>query len=515
MSQSTRLTVAVIVRDAAEALRETLASIQEIADEIVLVDTGSADETIDVARSFNASVFAWEWRDDFSAARNFCQSQAKGQWILWLDAGEQLSCQDAQQLRKQLDDAPEASCAYLALVEVPPNGPSAAAEQVARIRLVPNHSEIKFVGRVRESILESLTAAQIGIEALPVRICRGPAEHDAQAEAEKARRNIRLADAQIRETSPQAHLLNCLGDAFQTLDDNERAVQFFRHALQASQRGSADMLEAYYGVITSLDTDGSHREEQLAICVQALEIFPLDAQLLCAMGGYLQAQGQTELALRAYQTAHQYGQVNPAVWHVGEVHEIATVCYSLALQVLNRNDEALQLLQDALAKNQSGVRLRRHLIELHIKLTQRDDALQQVDQLPRKFPHRDALRSAVRGACLAAANNWLAAKAYLNTAYNAGCRDPICLRWFATTLLASGEVEAAKPIVMEWARLEPANAAARQYLATIDRVESEPDGPPRQVRIDEPSTQQGHLGTSPLHSPSHRAGQDTRMPHQR
>jgi len=346
---------------------------------------------------------------------------------------------------------------------------------------------------------------QIGIDSLPIRICRSIREHNLDSKQAKARRNIRLADLQIKENSPTTEMLNCLGDAFQTLEDNDHAVQFFRHALQASEHGSADMLEAYYGIITSLDANADHREMQLATCIQALEIFPLDAQLLCAMGGYLQAQGQTELAMQSYQTAHLHGQVNPSVWHVGEVHEIAAICYSLMLQMLGRDAEALQVIDDALTARGNSVRLRRHLIELLIKLGRRDTALQQVNELPGDFPNRDALRSAIRGACLAAANNWIAAKAYLNTAYRAGCRDPICLRWFATTLLAAGEVDDARPIVEQWTQIEPTNATAQQFQAALQNSPSQAPAPPKQVRIDAPDSQQSHLSGSPLHLPSHQA----------
>ena len=84
------LSVAVIVRDAAEALRETVVSVKEVADEVVVVDTGSTDDSRKVAQQLGARVFDHTWRDDFSAARNECLSFVRGAWVLWLDAGETL-----------------------------------------------------------------------------------------------------------------------------------------------------------------------------------------------------------------------------------------------------------------------------------------------------------------------------------------------------------------------------------------------------------------------------------------
>ncbi|HUG70162.1 MAG TPA: glycosyltransferase [Pirellulaceae bacterium] len=515
-ARSTRLTVAMIVRDAADLLRDSLESIQSIADEIVIADTGSADSTIDVARSRGAKVIECEWKDDFSAARNFCLSHVTGDWILWLDAGDRLAADDATRLRQQIDKAPTLASAYLMFVEIPPNGAN-AAERIAQVRLAPKHPLIEFQGRVRESIVDSLTTAEVGIEPLDVCIRRSAREHERDIKRAKAKRNICLAEADIRDTALKPELLNCLGDAFQTLEDGDRAIQLFRHALQASQPGSPEMLEAYYGIVTSLDGKPEQRDEQLATCMQALEAFPMDAQLLCAMGGYLQAQGQTELAMKAYRTACEYGQVNPGVWHVSNIHEIAAICCSLTLQLLGQSEAAVETLVAATAISPHSLRIRRHLLELYIKAGQRELALKQLDQFPGDFPNREALRSAVRGACLAAANNWLAAKAYLKTAYNAGSRDPICLRWYANTLVISGEAEAAKPIVDQWIQIEPGNTAAQQMHEMLHQDDEKPvaDGEQRQVRIDASESQHSHLTAAPARSPLPHASNSTRLPHSR
>ncbi len=515
-AKATRLTVAMIVRDAAGLLRDSLESVESIADEIVIADTGSSDTTLEVAKSYGAKLVECEWQEDFSVARNFCLAHVSGDWVLWLDAGDRLSADDATRLRQQIDTHPTLASAYLMFVEIPANGMH-AAERIAQVRLAPKHPLIRFDGRVRETMLDSLTSVQVGIEPLDVCIRRSSREHALSVKTAKAKRNIRLAEAQIRDTALKPELLNCLGDAFQTLEDHDRAVQFFRHALQASQPGSPQMLEAYYGIVTSLDGKPEKRDEQLATCMRALEAYPMDAQLLCAMGGYLQAQGQTELAMKAYRTTCEHGQINPGVWHVSNIHEIATVCCSLTLQLLGRGEEAVQVLVDAVAIEPDSLRIRRHLLELYIKAGQRELALKQLDQFPKDFPHREALRSAVRGACLAAANNWIAAKAYLKTGYNAGSRDPICLRWYATTLIASGEVEAARPIVDQWLEIEPGNTAAQQMHQMLqpNSEESTADGTKRQVRIDTSEAQQSHLGGAPTRSPLPHASRSTRLPHQR
>ena len=86
-----RLSVAIIVRDEQEVIAESLQSLRAIADEIVVWDSGSEDETIAIARKNGAKVFQGFWKNDFSAARNACMAKVSADWVLWLDAGERLS----------------------------------------------------------------------------------------------------------------------------------------------------------------------------------------------------------------------------------------------------------------------------------------------------------------------------------------------------------------------------------------------------------------------------------------
>ena len=74
------LSVCMIVRDEAEALPATLASLRVPADELVVVDTGSRDATREIARRAGARVLEEPWRDDFAAARNAALTAARGRW---------------------------------------------------------------------------------------------------------------------------------------------------------------------------------------------------------------------------------------------------------------------------------------------------------------------------------------------------------------------------------------------------------------------------------------------------
>lgn len=82
------LTLCIIVKDEEATIGDCLASAAPIVDDIVVVDTGSTDETVDIARKFTQRTMHFPWVDDFAAARNFAMEHVRGDWILWLDADE-------------------------------------------------------------------------------------------------------------------------------------------------------------------------------------------------------------------------------------------------------------------------------------------------------------------------------------------------------------------------------------------------------------------------------------------
>lgn len=99
MKQMITVSLCMIVKNEEETLARCLRSVQGVADEIVIVDTGSTDRTKEIAADFTDKIFDFEWIDDFSAARNFSFAQATMDYILWLDADDILTAEDAERFK--------------------------------------------------------------------------------------------------------------------------------------------------------------------------------------------------------------------------------------------------------------------------------------------------------------------------------------------------------------------------------------------------------------------------------
>ncbi len=183
-----RLSVAMIVRNEQDVLAESIESVRTIADEIVVLDTGSTDQTTDIAARQGALVTQTPWTDDFSAARNRCLDQVTGDWILWLDAGQRLDAESADVIHRFVDGQADRTMAYLLTVVVPAAEAGGSSEQIAQVRLMPNRPDLRFEGRVCETLKPAIEAAGMRIETGPARILCHTRRHQPARKAACGRR---------------------------------------------------------------------------------------------------------------------------------------------------------------------------------------------------------------------------------------------------------------------------------------------------------------------------------------
>ena len=490
-----RLSIAMIVRDEEAVLRDTIESVQPIADDIFVLDTGSSDGTVNLAAELGAKVSTVPWNDDFAGVRNLLLQEITGDWILWIDAGERISEESAAEIRKFVDTEADANRVYMQMVVVPSAEPGVSDEQIVATRLMPRHPELRFEGRLAETLQPSMMALGFGVDMAPGRIVRHPRQQNPQWKARRARRNLRLIDLETKSGEIPPRLLIAQGEAHADLGDETTARDAFLRAVDTAPRESSEMLEAYYGLLTTYDGNEAIANEQLTAGLEALEVFPLDAQLLCAMGGYLQGQGRLDLAERSFDTAVKYGQVDLATWHLSEIAEMGAICLGLSRQLLGKNEEAIGGLKEAIGRYPESERVCQSLLDLLVKLGRTDEAVNLAESMP-TAEDADSFVNAVRGACKAARQEWLDALGYLQSAYAAGCRDPLCLRWLTVTYLSNGQTEPGNTILQEWLQAEPNNAEAQAYAAALvekslakdllplDTVVQ--DRPTRGIRIDGP-----------------------------
>src|SRR3989344_1140212 len=94
------ISLCMIAKNEEKNIAECLNSVKDVADEIIIVDTGSTDKTKKIAEKFNANIVGFKWADDFSAARNESLKHATKDWILVLDCDEVIAREDLPKIRE-------------------------------------------------------------------------------------------------------------------------------------------------------------------------------------------------------------------------------------------------------------------------------------------------------------------------------------------------------------------------------------------------------------------------------
>ncbi len=212
-----------IVKDEAAVLERCLKSVEDVADEIVVVDTGSSDNTIAIARRCGAVVVESPWRDDFAQARNVSLDHASSEWILWLDADDSVPTSSLPTLRELKCTSPDAVYGFV----VQNRRPGGTGSEFVQARMFPNDPRLRFERRIHEQIMLSALRAGMKLVEKPV-VIRHHGYADPRDTKEKARRNIEmlLKECSGGEKDPVTALE--LADAYYLCGDESEALKWYR-----------------------------------------------------------------------------------------------------------------------------------------------------------------------------------------------------------------------------------------------------------------------------------------------
>lgn len=289
------ISLCMIVRNEARNLPRCLASAQPYVDEMIVVDTGSTDETVAIAQQYGAKVSYFDWCDDFAAARNFSISQATGTWILILDADEELLVA-AKDVFKHLGTEPDVFLYALLRIE---------ADELSNLseiyvdRLFRNLPNIGYSGCLHENIhppQQYLNQAWIGyLPGLQIKHYG----YDPAVLIAKAERNIRILETLQQQQGLDLRLLDTLAEMHEKAGNQNKALAYRQ---QAFERILPDLIEGnlseqtgcvagllYTCGLTFLELE-DYETLQL-ICQRGLEWFPNYPPLNYLVGLSLSSMG--------------------------------------------------------------------------------------------------------------------------------------------------------------------------------------------------------------------------------
>jgi glycosyltransferase involved in cell wall biosynthesis/predicted Zn-dependent protease len=333
-----RVSLCMIVRNEGDKLARCLCSAADLVDEMVVVDTGSTDDTREVARGCGARVVDFAWVDDFSAARNESIRHAGGDWVFWLDADEWLDADNRGKLGALFSGLGSEKAGYV-MQQLSEGGDGLGSTLgVDQVRLFRRDPVLRWEYRVHEQILLAHRRAGYDVRRTDI-VIRHSGFRDEQASQRKLERNLRLLQREVAERPNDPITLYHLGQVYSQQKRAAEAVPVLRRSLELSPADYSNRPRLYVSLARCTHRLGD-LAGALAVCREGrrehpghVELLFLEGLLLVEQGDLTAAErvlgellrtpprpqfGGVDLGLRTYKARHLLGEVYRRQGRVGD-----------------------------------------------------------------------------------------------------------------------------------------------------------------------------------------------------
>jgi glycosyltransferase involved in cell wall biosynthesis len=209
-----RLSQCMIVKNEEKNIERALTWGKDVVCEQIVVDTGSTDRTVEIAESMGAKVFHFEWINDFSAAKNFALSKAKGNWIAFFDADEYLHDGDALRLFKMLEHMKPPAGGIMVLLPIVNLRDDGQAGSVLPQERVFSNPAFQYVGAIHEHLFPvNANAAYVPVRCNDINIYHTGYTAEAYMSTNKLARNIEMLRHELESKPDDPDAMAYLADA--------------------------------------------------------------------------------------------------------------------------------------------------------------------------------------------------------------------------------------------------------------------------------------------------------------
>ncbi|WP_256984724.1 MULTISPECIES: glycosyltransferase [Paenibacillus] len=289
--ESISISLCMIVKNEEASLARCLDSVNGIADEIVIVDTGSTDQTRQIAARYTERIINFEWVDDFAAARNFAFEQATSEYILWLDADDVFEPDDRVkliELKRSLDPAVDSVTMDYHLSFT---AEGKVAYSLRRNRLVRRDRNYRWIGAVHEylEVTGHLLHSDVAVT------------H--KKDKEYTDRNLRIyrkREQAGEEFSPRD--LYYFGNELKDHGHFEDAVNYYGKFLDTGLGWVEDQIAACQK-IADCEAALEHSEKEVSALLRSFAFDLPRAEICCRLGGYFADRTDYRKALYWYEQA--------------------------------------------------------------------------------------------------------------------------------------------------------------------------------------------------------------------
>lgn len=227
------ISLCMIIKDEEKLIRQCLQSVCHIVDEIIIVDTGSTDKSLEICNEFNTKIYHYEWNDHFADARNFSISKATSDWILCLDADEQLETIKLESLTDIILKTNVHQILLPILMYYGDNIPIQPENFYTyyQPRIFRNHIGFKYKNRIHETLTLPDVSEKITEERITIPINHFGYIREIEVEKEKSKRNLKLLKMEYNISNNNPWIAYHLGSEYYRLQDYPQAFDYINESI--------------------------------------------------------------------------------------------------------------------------------------------------------------------------------------------------------------------------------------------------------------------------------------------
>jgi len=373
-----------IVKNEERNIEKALGWAKSIIYEQIVVDTGSTDRTVELAKQMGAKVYHFEWIDDFAAARNYAMEQATGDWILVIDTDEYFSTEDAEKLiahvaRVDTDSGLQDSCLALGCPAINIDDDGNPISKSNNIRIVRNLPSIRFNGRIHEH-LDMIGDKIIWMNDICL-IHTGYSKSELEGK-NKIRRNIDLLRIELKNDPDNMSLKAYLADSLKLSDEEADIIEAEMLLWEVIESDAVIIRKLKIKTYMNLLNRYIDKKDEITrcedLCKKALDEFPGNIDFDFFAASVLNIKKEYTAAWDILKNAEEKliaGADTGAASYVPADHNLLYGQLLLAAQGLGDTDNILKYAKILLASNKTGYLLRPYISTLLAQDISADEVL--------------------------------------------------------------------------------------------------------------------------------------------
>ena len=297
-----KISACVIVKNEEKNIERWLANMRQIADEIIVVDTGSTDNTLTILENAGITPYHFTWCNDFAAAKNYAIQQAAGDWIVFLDADEYFDTSSVQRFRTEMSRYhanKKIGAIMCQLVNIDIDNRNKIIDTMIQVRIFRNSKDINYKNPVHEQ-LATKPGKYIMQKCFNLQIIH--TGYSTSILRKKAERDLLILNQREKEAKTQQereHLYIFFMDAYNCLGDFDKVLFYAKKAVKSNVKTLGGDIHVYECMISAMVHLGKEDEEIIAFIVEARKTFPREVFFTVQLGYYYYMAGN-------YLQAEQY-----------------------------------------------------------------------------------------------------------------------------------------------------------------------------------------------------------------